>query len=132
MRVVIDTSLWIDYNRGAVNPEERARVEQLWRDGRAILYQFVWLELVVGYRSPKEQRSIQNFRELSRWEPIAGEDGVKAEAFARVLRDQGLMVGASDLLILAAADRLGAQLANHDGDFDLVLKNPALAHLAWT
>lgn len=132
MRVVIDTSLWIDYNRGAVGPEERARIEQLWRDGRAILYQFVWLELVVGYRSPKEQRTLRNFRELSRWETMAGDDGVKAEAFAQLLRERGLTVGASDLLILAAADRLGAQLANHDGDFDLALKHPALAHLAWT
>ena len=130
MRVVIDTSLWIDYNRGSVNPEESARIERLWRDGRAILYQFVWLELLVGYRSPKEQRTIQDFCELSRWEAIAGEDGVKAEALAQVLWEQGLTVGASDLLILAAADRLGAQLANHDSDFDFALKNPALSPLA--
>ena len=98
MRVVIDTSLWIDYNRGAVNSEERSRIEQLWREGRAILYQFVWLELLAGYRSPKEQRTLRDFRELSRWEPIAGEDGIKAEAFAQILRKQGNALGASDLL----------------------------------
>jgi predicted nucleic acid-binding protein len=132
MRVVIDTSLWIDYNRGAVDPEERGRIEQLWHNGQAILYQFVWLELVVGYRSPKEQLTLRDFRALSRWEAITGDDGVRAEAVARVLREQGLTVGASDLLVLAAAGRLGAQLAHHDGDFDLALKNPALAHLAWT
>lgn len=131
MRVVIDTSLWIDYNRGAVDPEQRARIEQLWREGRAILYQFVWLELVVGYRSPKEQHTLRDFRQLSRWEPISGEDGVKAEEFARILRKQGNTLAASDLLILAATDRLGAQLASHDGDFDLALKNSALVHLAW-
>jgi predicted nucleic acid-binding protein len=131
MRVVIDTSLWIDYNRGAVEPRERARIEQLWREGRAILYQFVWLELVVGYRSAKEQRTLRDIRELSRWEGITSEDGVKAESFSRILREHGLTVGASDLLILAAADRLGAQLANHDSDFDLAVKVPKLAHLAW-
>lgn len=132
MRVVIDTSLWIDYNRGAVTRDERARIEQLWREGRAVLYQFVWLELVVGYRSPREQRTIRDFRELARWEPIAAEDGFKAEEMARALRGHGLTVGASDLLILAATDRLGAQLASHDRDFDLALKGAALAHLAWT
>jgi len=131
MRVVIDTSLWIDYNRGAVNPEERSRIERLWREGRAILYQFVWLELLAGYRSPREQRTLRDFRELSRWEPITGEDGAKAEAFGHILRRHGNALGASDLLILAATDRLGAQLANHDSDFDLSLKNPALVHLAW-
>jgi predicted nucleic acid-binding protein len=131
MRVVVDTSLWIDYNRGDVEPEERARLEQVWREGRVVLYQFVWLELIVGYRSPKEQRTLRDYREMSRWEAISADDGVKAEAFARILREQGHTVGASDLLILAAADRLGAQLAHHDSDFDIALKNPQLAHLRW-
>lgn len=131
MRVVVDTSLWIDYNRGSLAPEERARIEQVWREGRAILYQLVWLELVVGYRSPQEQRTLRNYRALSRWEALSAEDAVKAEAFAHVLRTQGHTVGASDLLILAAADRLGAQLAHHDSDFDLALGTPQLAHLRW-
>jgi predicted nucleic acid-binding protein len=132
MRVVIDTSLWIDYSRGTVSSDERARIEQLWREGGAILYQFVWLELVVGYRSPTEQRTLRNFRDLARWEAMTAEDGIKAESFAGTLRRQGLTVGASDLLILSATDRLGAQLAHHDGDCDLALKSKELAHLAWT
>jgi len=132
MLVVIDTSLWIDYSRGAVAPEERSRIEQLWREGHAVLYQFVWLELAVGYRSPKEQRTLRDYRESSRWGAISAEDGEKAEAFAQLLREQGHTLSASDLLILAATDRLGAQLAHHDSDFDLALKNPRLAHLTWT
>lgn len=131
MRVVIDTSLWIDYNRGAVDAEERARIEQLWREGRVILYQFVWLELVVGYRSPKEQRTLQDFRGLSGWQPMTSDDGIRAEGLARELREGGIALNASDLLILAATDRLGAQLAHHDSDFDPALKIPNLAHLAW-
>jgi hypothetical protein len=41
------------------------------------------------------------------------------------------MAGASNLLLLAAAERLGAELGYHDSDFDLVLKNPFSAHLTW-
>lgn len=132
MRVVIDTSFWIDYNRGTVSAGERIRVEQLWRQGRAILYQFVWLELVVGYRSPAEQETIRTFREVSRWEPITADDGAKAEVLAQGLRTRGVTISASDLLILAAADRLGAQVAHHDRDFERALKSPGLGHLAWT
>ena len=129
MRAVIDTSFWIDYGRGDVTASERERVERLWRQGDAILYQFVWLELVAAFRSPKEQRVLREYRTISQWEPMIPEDGVKAERFADLLRGKGHTIGASDLLIMAAADRLGAKLIHHDDDFALAFKQPEFTHL---
>ena len=129
MREVIDTSFWIDYGRGTVAPGEREHVERLWRLGSAILYQFVWLELVVGYRGPKEQRMLREYRNICQWEPLVAEDGAKAEAMAGLLRKKGRTVGASDLLILAATDRLSARLRHHDSDFAAALDLPEFAHL---
>ncbi|HEX3728493.1 MAG TPA: PIN domain-containing protein [Opitutaceae bacterium] len=132
MRVVVDTSFWIDYSRGAISPEERERVETLWRLGSCVLYQLVWLELVVGYRSPREQRVLRDYRAICRWEPLSAEDGAKAEALADLLRRKGRTIGASDLLVMAAADRLGAKLIHHDDDFDQALGLTEFAHLALT
>jgi len=129
MLVVIDTSFWIDYGRGAVTAAEREWVESLWRQGGAVLYQFVWLELVVGHRSPSEQKTLRAYRQICRWELITVEDATNAERFACQLRNRGHTMSASDLLILAAADRLGAKLIHHDRDFTLALKQPAFAHL---
>ena len=131
MRAVIDTSFWIDYGRGDVSAREREDVEALWRKGAAVLYQFVWLELVVGFRSPKEQRVLREFRRISQWAALNGEDAAKAEVFANVLRGKGLTLGASDLLVMAAADRLGCAVVHHDSDFDLALSQVEFSHLRW-
>jgi predicted nucleic acid-binding protein len=130
MLAVIDTSFWIDYGRGEVSAAERESVERLWRQGGAVLYQFVWLELVVGHRSPNEQKTLRAYRQICRWEPIAVEDATNAERFAGQLRNRGHTMSASDLLILAAADRLGAKLIHHDSDFAGAFKHPAFARLS--
>lgn len=129
MRAVVDTSFWIDYSRGKVTAAERETVERLWRCGGAVLHQFVWLELVVGFRSPKEQRTLRDLRIISRWEPLQAEDAARAEVFAGTLRQKGLCLTASDLLIMAAADRLGAKIIHHDGDFTSAFAWPGFRHL---
>jgi predicted nucleic acid-binding protein len=129
MRAVIDTSFWIDYSRGRVTTAERESVERLWRFGAGVLYQFVWLELVVGYRSLKEQKALRDYRAISLWDPIRPEDAVKVEHFATTLRAKGCCLTASDLLIMAAADRLGAKIIHHDGDFTSALAYQEFAHL---
>jgi predicted nucleic acid-binding protein len=51
-------------------------------------------------------------------------DGIEAENLAAVLRKKGIVLVASDLLILTVARRLGAQLLHHDADFNRVLRLP--------
>ena len=50
MRVVVDTSLWIDAWRGEVTEDEKLRIADLWRHARVVLPQWVWLELQAGLR----------------------------------------------------------------------------------
>jgi len=127
--VVVDTSFWIDYARGRLTPAELEQIERLARFGAVVLYQLVWLELVVGFRSIKEQGILGECRAVSRWDAIQADDGIKAEGFAATLRGKGRNVGASDLLIMAAADRMGAQLIHHDSDFTAALSLREFAHL---
>lgn len=97
------------------------------REERAVMSQFVWLELMVGLRSPGEQRFLQEVRSVCRWEPLAEADGLEAERLATVLRKQGVVLAASDLLILTVAHRLGVPLLHHDEDFTRALKLPGFA-----
>lgn len=67
---------------------------------RAVTQQIVWLELVLGFRSPTERNFLQDIRGVCRWEPLAEADGTAAEQIAANLRTTGGFLGASDLLVL--------------------------------
>lgn len=94
------------------------------REGRGVMSQLVWLELVVGLRSPEEQVFLAEVRSVCRWEPLSESDGIEAERLATLLRKKGVVLPASDLLILTVAHRLGALLLHHDEDFTRALKLP--------
>jgi len=127
--VVVDSSFWIDFARRAVSESEALQAEDARREGRAVMLQWVWLELVVGFRSPAERNFLQDIRSVCCWEPLTESDGTAAEQVAAMLRAKGRFLGASDLLVLSTARRLGAKLLHHDEDFTRVLKLPDFALL---
>lgn len=124
VQLVVDTSFWIDFVRQRLPAAEALLIEDALREERAVMPQLVWLELTVGLRSPVEQKFLQEVRSVCRWEPLSGSDGAEAEKLAAGLRKQGVVLAASDLLILTVAWRLGAPLLHHDEDFTRVLKLP--------
>lgn len=127
--VVVDSSFWIDFAKRAVPQAEALLVEEAMHDERAVMLQIVWLELVVGFRSPTERNLIHDIRGVCKWEPLTEADGLAAEQIAASLRAKGGYLGASDLLVVAVASRLGAKLLHRDEDFTRVLKLPEFAAL---
>ncbi len=127
--VVVDSSFWIDFSRRVAPEAEALLVEEAMSTQRAVMPQFVWLELVVGFRSPAERTFLRDIRSVCRWEPLTEKDGSSAEEIAALLRGRGGFLAASDLLILSVVHRLGAKLLHHDEDFTRVLKLPEFAAL---
>jgi predicted nucleic acid-binding protein len=89
---------------------------------QVVLPQLVWLELLVGQRSPAERKILDVIRASCCWEPLTEDDGRMAEEVADKLRTRGGYLGASDLLIFCVARRLGAKPLHHDEDFTRVFK----------
>lgn len=110
-----------------MDPAEKNLMGNLWRKGDGVLPQLVWLELQVGLRSPQERDYLLDVRAVCRWEPLSESDGIEAERLAAVLRKKGVVLAASDLLILTVAWRLGVPLLHHDEDFTRALKLPEFA-----
>lgn len=127
--VVVDSSFWIDFSRQAVSEPEALLVEDAMREARTVMLQMVWLELVVGFRSPAERNFLQDIRGVCRWEPLMETDGMAAEQIAATLQAKGGFLAASDLLVLSVARRLDAKLLHHDEDFTRVLRRPDFASL---
>jgi len=122
VRAVVDTSLWIDAWRGDVDETEKQTIAELWRSGGSVLPQIVWLELLVGLRGPEERSYLLDLKSVSEWVPLTEDDGVAAEKVAEILRKKGVVLTATDLLVLTVAHRLGLPLMHHDEDFVRALK----------
>jgi predicted nucleic acid-binding protein len=129
VRAVVDTSFWIDAWRGEVDEAEKHRIAELWRHGGNVMPQIVWLELLVGLRSPEERGYLLDLKEVSQWVPLSEADGLDAEKLAALLRKKGVVLTATDLLVLTVAHRLRLPLLHHDEDFTRVLKLPDFASL---
>jgi len=127
VRAVVDTSFWIDAWRGDLDEAEKHRIAELWRHGGGVLPQIVWLELLVGLRSPEERAYLMDLKAVSQWEPLSEADGMAAEKLAALLRKKGVVLAATDLLVLTVAHRLGLPLLHHDEDFTRALKLPDFA-----
>lgn len=129
MHAVADTSFWIDAWRGEVDEAEKHRIAELWRHGSNVLPQIVWLELLVGLRSPEERDYLLDLKEVSQWVPLSEADGLEAEKLADLLRKKSVVLTATDLLVLTVAHRMRLPLLHHDEDFTRVLKLSEFAQL---
>ena len=59
--------------------------------------------------------------------PLSEADVTSAEKLAALLRKKGVVLAATDLLVLTTAHRLGLPLLHHDEDFTRALKLPGFA-----
>lgn len=127
--LIVDTSFWIDFARGSLNEQEVEVLQQALNENRVILPQWVWLELFVGFRNPKEQKFLTYVRQLSVWVPLSEDCGTDAEVVAKNLRKRGLFLAASDLLVFTLALNRNAGLLHRDKDFLPILACPEYQHI---
>jgi hypothetical protein len=101
-RVVIDTSVWVDFLRGGRSREATA-VEELVRSARAVTCGIVLAELLAGVKNSEQRERLS--------EALAGLDYVemreqtwrRAGELAAGLRGKGRTLPMSDLIVAALA-----------------------------
>jgi predicted nucleic acid-binding protein len=117
-RVVVDTSIFIDFLRGAPTP----RLEELLRENSALLSPLVRLELIRGMRLD-EGRFIGDLLKGSPQVPHLPGLFTTAEALLEKLKRRGLTVGLIDLLLAAQARLLRCDIYSSDGVFAQIAKH---------
>jgi predicted nucleic acid-binding protein len=101
-RVVVDTSVWVDFLRGGRSRDASA-VEELVRSARAVTCGIVLAELLAGVKNAGQREQLQ--------EALAGLDYVemreqtwrRAGELAAGLRSKGRALPMSDLIVAALA-----------------------------
>ncbi|MGA2261098.1 MAG: PIN domain-containing protein [Acidobacteriota bacterium] len=119
---LVDTSAWIHALRPNGDPQIRARVNVLLQSGDAAWCALVRLELWTGARGPHEKRVL---REMERDLPDLEINGATWDAaceLARLARESGHTIPATDLLIAACAQLHGVEIEHEDEHFNVIAK----------
>ncbi len=111
---LVDTSAWIHCLRVEGDPAVRDRVQSLLAAGEAAWCDMVKLELWNGARGETEKRVLREMEEALVLLPSGDDVWQTAFRLARVTRQAGKTVPATDLLISACAQTHGADLVHDD------------------
>jgi predicted nucleic acid-binding protein len=126
--VVVDTSVWIDFFRGATTPVVQRFVALVDDDAGIAITDVILTEILQGLRSAADVRRVE--RRLSPFEMLRLEqldDFRRAAALYRGARRKGLTIRRTlDCLIASVCIREDAALLHADSDFDRLASCSAL------
>ncbi len=123
MRVLIDSSVWIDFFRGQIAPHTD-RLRELITSGEDLcLCGHVLAEVLRGTRHDEQFRKIEKRFEVLEFLPMTAPTFQSSADIYRHLRKQGITLkNAVDTFIAAVALEHDVFLLHDDSDFDLIAK----------
>jgi len=127
--LLVDSSAWIAHYRDELEPALLRSFTHAMHDGRVMLAPPIWLELIVGFRGPREKEHLENVRQSAHWLELPADIWTRAEQNAGRLHGAGVVLRMPDLLVLTLADAADLKLLHCDRDFDRALKLRDFARL---
>lgn len=119
-RVIVDTSVWVHFDRGDDHPTALALRDLIANTDRVAVTESVVMELLAGARNDVEWQRVKRLLhrfDLVRLDPVADFDA--AATLYQICRRNGVTPrGLVDCMIAAVALRTGSRLLAADGDFE--------------
>jgi len=120
--ILVDSSVWVEYDRATGSPAHRRLKELIEADGPVVVTEPVVMEVLAGARDDQREddlrRLLRRF-EMLNFDSVADFDG--AVRIYRRCRGAGITPrGMLDCMIAAVAWRHGATLLAEDADMDRV------------
>jgi predicted nucleic acid-binding protein len=131
MKIIVDTSVWIDFLNGMSNDQTK-KLKQLIRDDeRVYLLPIIIQEILQGIRSDRYFEDILNLLDGF---PVISPDSIDAAIGAaklyRRLRKKGITIRKSnDCLIAYICIETGSKILFKDRDFEATIANTSLENV---
>ena len=133
MRILVDTSAWVDFLNGHPSPEGRAVSALIASEHDLCTCGIVVAEVFQGLRREGERQEIGAlFRHLTFLEPAGVDVYFRAAEIYRLLRQRGRTVRSTvDCLIAAIGEEHGCRVLARDRDLDLILESGLVRASPW-
>lgn len=128
MRVLVDTSVWVDFFNGYSGREAETLSRLIREDADLVTCGLIVSEVLQGLRSGKSLSAIEShFREMDWLTPTEPETYVEAAELFRRLRSRGLTIRSTiDCVIAKLASDHDALLLSKDRDLTLIVESKLL------
>jgi predicted nucleic acid-binding protein len=122
MRVLVDTSAWVDFFNGHPSPHAEALAGLIREEADLLTCGLVVAEVLQGIRHTRSLKKIERqFRDMEWLTPTEPETYVEAANLYRRLRAQGVTIRSTiDCVIAKLADENGALLLSKDRDLQAI------------
>jgi predicted nucleic acid-binding protein len=133
VKILVDTSAWVDFLNGYPSPEAEALAELMEGDEDLCTCGVVVAEVLQGLRRDEGRRQVEGLlRELTLLEPSGIDLYMHAAGVFRVLRSRGRTVRSTiDCLIAALAEENGCSILARDRDMNLILDSCVVKARRW-
>lgn len=118
-RIIVDTSVWIEFFRDASSPLS-LQLQTLLRSGRVFLVGMVLAEILQGIKTKKEADLVKRSMNSLPYLEMDREIFQRAGELSAELRRKGITVPLSDLLIASSALHYDCEVLTIDPHFDSV------------
>lgn len=133
MRVLVDSSAWVDFFNGFPSKEHAALSELIAGEEEVCTCGIVVSEVFQGLRREKPRGEIEKlFREMVFLEPSGIDVCLRAAVIFRGLRSQGMTVRSTiDCILVAIAEESGCEILARDRDIESILRSGLVNARAW-
>jgi len=133
LRILVDSSAWIDFFNGYTSPERQALADLFRGDHEICTCGVIVAEVFQGLRRDKGRaRLIELFRDLTYLEPAGIDSYFRAADLYRALRQQGKTIRSTiDCTIAVLAEENECSVLARDRDMRLLLDSGLLKAGRW-
>ncbi|MBI3592126.1 MAG: PIN domain-containing protein [Nitrospirae bacterium] len=124
-RILVDTSVWIDFFRGK-NSDLTEKIGILLKSGRAVYTGIIALELLNGAKGRKELQVLQDLFSALEKVDVSKTTFLKAGKMGYEIARRGHTLSVVDLLISQIAIENNLFLMTFDSHFNVIAKHNAL------
>ena len=122
MKVLVDTSVWIDFFNGYPSPEAETLANLIAEREEIVTCGVVIAEFMQGLRGSDLRALERHFRDMSSLVPRDPDTYIDAATLYRALRRRGITIRSTiDCLIVRLAEEHGALLLARDRDIRAIL-----------
>jgi len=128
MKVLVDTSAWVDFFNGYPSPEAGALARLIREEADVLTCGVVVTEVLQGLRRSKSLTEIErHFHDMEWLTPREPETYLEAADLYRRLRSQGVTIRSTiDCIIAKLADEYDVLLLSKDRDMRLIIESQLL------